>query len=197
MIYFYRTIKTRTKEKKKMDEKILTLTTELQQAEEEKLAIENFYKGNIDDLTNQIQELQMKREQIRANLEEETEDVRDRIEWIKSMIVARMRELDVKKIENDEIKLTTKHHNFDKMSEFKIVNQKEVKSNYDMIATFKEECPDLITTVETIDLRRLKTAVKEGQLILSDGKLITQNGEVLPVELEKNCEEFEVKVSYK
>lgn len=180
-----------------MDEKILTLTTELQQAEEEKLAIENFYKGNIDDLTNQIQELQMKREQIRANLEEETEDVRDRIEWIKSMIVARMRELDVKKIENDEIKLTTKHHNFDKMSEFKIVNQKEVKSNYDMIATFKEECPDLITTVETIDLRRLKTAVKEGQLILSDGKLITQNGEVLPVELEKNCEEFEVKVSYK
>lgn len=180
-----------------MDEKILKLTTELQQAEGEKLAIENFYKGNIDDLTNQIQEIQMKREQIRASLETETKDVNEKIQCIKSVIAARMRVLNVKKLENDEIKLTTKHHNFDKMSEFKIVNQKEVKSNYDMIATFKEECPDLITTVETIDLRRLKTAVKEGQLILSDGKLLTQNGEVLPVELEKNCEEFEVKVSYK
>lgn len=180
-----------------MDEKILTLTTELQQAEEEKLAIENFYKGNIDDLTKQIQEIQMKREQLKTTLDASTEDVRDRIQRIKSDIATRMRELDVKKIENDEIKLTTKHHSFDKMSEFTIVNQKEVKSNYDMIATFKEECPDLITTVETIDLRRLKTAVKEGQLILSGGKLITQNGEVLPVELEKNCEEFEVKVSYK
>lgn len=180
-----------------MDEKILKLTTELQQVEEEKLAIENFYKGNIDDLTKQIQEIQMKREQIRASLEEETKDVNEKIQCIKSVIAARMRVLNVKKLENDEVKLTTKHHNFDKMSEFKIVNQKEVKSNYDMIATFKEECPDLITTVETIDLRRLKTAVKEGQLILNDGKLITQNGEVLPVELEKNCEEFEVKVSYK
>lgn len=180
-----------------MDKKILDLTTELQQAEEEKLAIENFYKGNIDDLTKQIQEIQMKREQIRASLETETKDVNEKIQCIKSVIAARMQALNVKKLENDEVKLTTKHHNFDKMSEFKIVNQKEVKNNYSMIATFKEECPDLITTVETIDLRRLKSAVKEGQLILSDGKLITQNGEVLPVELEKNCEEFEVKVSYK
>lgn len=180
-----------------MDEKILELTKKLQKAEQERMAIESFYKQSISDLTEEIQGKQVERDQLRTVQEQETEDVRKRITEIKKEIADRMEDLGVKKIENDEIKLTTKQHHFDRMSEFKIMNQKEVKSNYEMIALFKEECPDLVTTVETIDLRRLKTAVKEGDIQLVDGKLITANGEMLPIELEKNCEEVEVKVDYK
>lgn len=101
----------------------------------------------------------------------------------------------VKRYAGDGMTASMKVRHFDNINDFTIANQKTLKADAEVIEKINEYAPDVVKVSQSININKLTKAIKEGTFLLVDGKVITQDGEPLGVELEKK-EEYTLRTKY-
>ena len=84
------------------------------------------------------------------------------------------------------VKMTATIRHFDNMDDFNYADEKKkFQTDEELISQVIESHPEMITVKRSINLNKLRNAIKKGVFQIVDGRIITDDGEALAIDLVK------------